>query len=141
MPGAWAYARVESAAEAVRAALPDIIGSDGVRLVFRGSSEPIGPPSGAARISARWQVGRSSGEAGLLIFPLSDNLCEVHLTLQPSGSFNWRGTRFARLAQDLARAIAAATARPESARRSPTFERETASRWMFRPASGGSPSR
>jgi len=141
MPGAWAYARVGSAADAVRAGLPDIIGSDGARLVFHGASEPIGPPHGAARIEARWQVGRSSGEADLLIFPVSTDLCEVHLTLRPSGSFNWRGTRLTRLAQELAGAVAAATARPEALRRSPAFEREAASRWLFRPASGGSASR
>ena len=141
MPGAWAYARVESGADAVRAALPDIIGSDGARLVFRGSSSPIGPPAGAARIAARWQVGRSSGEADLLIFPVADNLCEVHLTLEPSGSFNWRGTRLTRLAQELARAIATAAGRPAALRWRPAFQRDPAARWMFRPASGGSPSR
>jgi hypothetical protein len=143
MPGAWAYARVESAADAVRSALPDLVGCDGARLVFRGSSDPIGPPAGAARIAARWQVGRSTGPADLLIFPISDNLCEVHLTLEPSGSFNWRGTRLTRLAQELARTVAAAVAAAEPAtlRSHPADERGTAGRWMFRPASGGSSSR
>jgi hypothetical protein len=141
MPGAWAYARVESAADAVRSALPDLIGSDGARLVFRGSSDPIGPPAGAARVAARWQVGRSSGPAGLLIFPLSDSLCEVHLTLEPSGSFNWRGTRLTRLAQELARALATTVAQPATLRPRTAFEPEATGRWMFRPASGGSPSR
>jgi hypothetical protein len=141
MPGAWAYARVESAADAVRSGLPDIVGSNGARLVLRGSPDPIGPPSGAARIAARWHVGRSSGEADLLIFPLSDNLCEVHLTLEPSGSFNWRGTRLTRLAQELARALAAAVAPPETLRRRPAFEEGgVGGRWTFRPASRSSAS-
>src|SRR5437867_9522944 len=101
MPGAWAYARVGSGADAVRAALPDFIGSDGARLVLRGSPQPVGPPDGAARIEARWQVGRSSGDADVLLFPVSADLCEVHLTLRAAGSLTWRGPRLTRLAQEL----------------------------------------
>jgi hypothetical protein len=139
MPGAWAYARVESAAETVRAALPDFIGSDGARLVFRGPPQPVGPPAGSARIAARWQVGRSSGDADVLLFPVSADLCEVHLTLRSPPSLTWRGTRLTTLAQDLVRAIAAATVRRPSYPRPTSIERESlASRWAFRPASDGS---
>jgi hypothetical protein len=141
MPGAWAYARVESDADSVRAALPDFIGSDGARLIFRGSPDPIGPPAGAARIEARWQVGRSSGDADVLLFPVSPDLCEIHLTLRSAGSLTWRGSRLARLAQELATATAAATQRPASPRRAAFERRSAAGGWSLRPASDGSRAR
>lgn len=135
MPGAWAYARSSASAAEVRDALPDIVGTDGARLVLRGSGEPVGPPNGSVRYRGRWAAGRSSGEAEVLLFPVSDALCEIHVTLRPSGSLPRLRSRLNRLASELARAVADAAATPSTRQR--REERKTASgSWVFVPATG-----
>lgn len=135
MPGAWAYSRVASSVAAVRGALPDIVGSDGARLVLRGAGKEIGPPNGAASYRGRWALGRSSGEAEVLLFPVSSTLCEIHITLHPSGAFSRAGAKLSRLAAELARAVAdAATPSREDQER---VERRAATgSWVFVPATG-----
>lgn len=135
MPGAWAYARVESSAAAARRALPDIIGKDGARLVLKGSGEPVGPPDGAVRIHGRWAVGRSSGEAEVLLFPLSGALCEVHVTLHPDGYLPRRAAKLTRLATDLAHAIADAV-KPSGLDQERVERRTATGSWVFMPATG-----
>jgi hypothetical protein len=125
---------VPSSAAAVRGALPDIVGTDGARLVLRGSGEEIGPPNGSVRLKGRWAQGRSSGEADVLVFPVSDALCEVHVTLHPSGGFTRVGPRLSRLATELAKAVAQA-ATPSETERHRAREMSTG-RWVSVPATG-----
>jgi hypothetical protein len=135
MPGAWAYERVEASADAVRRALPDIVGGNGMRLVLRGNGEPIGPPTGSVRYQARWHSGRATGEADVLVFPVSSALCELHVTLHPVPGLMWRGARLVRLAKDLAGLVAdaAGSGRAVAASRRDVIPR----RVSFLPATGG----
>jgi hypothetical protein len=119
----------------VRDALPDIVGTEGARLVLRGSGDPIGPPSGSVHVRGRWAAGRSSGEAEVLLFPVSEALCEIHVTLHPGGSLPRLSSKLTRLAGVLARAVAEAAAMP--ATRQEREERRTAGgTWVFVPATG-----
>ena len=141
MADAWAYARVEAHVDAVRRALPDLVGSNGARLTLREGGEPMGPPVGAVQFAARWHDGRSSGEADVLIFPVSSSLSEVHVSLRSAWGLGWPPGRLARLACELAGAVAAAASAPAGSRRVPAEGRTAAARWMFVSATGGSSSR
>lgn len=141
MPGAWAYSRVSSSVAAVRGALPDIVGSDGARLVLRGGGDEIGPPNGAAAYRGRWALGRSSGEAEVLLFPVSPTLCEIHVTLHPSGSFMRSGAKLNRLASQLAGAVCDAVAQSSREERDRSEREAATGRWVFVPATGTSRSR
>jgi hypothetical protein len=112
------------------------VGSEGTRLVLRGCGQEIGPPNGAASYRGRWAFGRSSGEAEVLLFPVSPTLCEIHVTLHPSGAFLRSGTKLNRLATQLAGAVSEAVSRSSGEERD-RAERETAAgRWVFVPATG-----
>src|SRR5690242_16659386 len=103
-----AYVRVDGSPDAVREALPDLAGVDGVRLVIDGHGSSIGPPAGSAVYRARWSAGRTTGAADVLVMPISTWGSEVHLTIRPPRSVAavlWSGRRLSKLAASLAIAI------------------------------------
>src|SRR6266498_1091376 len=127
----WAYARVGSPAETVRAALPELAGANGARLIVWRDGEPAGPPAGAVRFEARWHTGRSSGEADVLVFPVSSGLCEVHVGLRSPKGLGWPTRKLASLASDLARALADAAERTGDTRRAHPAPQVARGRWVF----------
>jgi len=132
MADAWACARVGTSADSVRRTLPHLVGADGARLVLRETGSPIGPPAGAVHFDARWHAGRASGDADVLLFPVSPSLCEVHVALRSSRASGLRARRLARIASELAGAVAKA-AQSRTPDRRLRSERDRPA-WGFRPA-------
>jgi len=86
MAAAYAYTRVLGTAASVCRSLPTLSGANGAHLVLKSDGEQVGPPAGARRFGARWRRGRIEGDADILVMPVADWGCEVHVTVRSPGS-------------------------------------------------------
>jgi hypothetical protein len=135
MAAAYAYTRVLGTAASVCRSLPTLSGANGAHLVLKSDGEQVGPPAGARRFGARWRRGRIEGDADILVMPVADWGCEVHVTVRspgsPAGFALARTKRLSAIALDLAAAIRDAVPGPTQETAAGRERRAAAKRWPF----------